>query len=73
MPSFSSWFLALQDTTKCLFKPFNKTVISHGSACPVMTSYPLDLFLGYTTQKKVPPIPDPFKQVLDLHQIVASA
>ncbi len=45
MPPFSSWLLALQDTTQCLFKLSNKTVISQGSACLLMTSYPLDLFL----------------------------
>ena len=37
---------------------------SQGSACPLITLYPLDLLLGYATQKKVPPIPDPFKQGL---------
>ena len=46
MPPFSLWLLPLQDTPQCLFKLSNKTVISQGSACPLMPSYPLDLFLG---------------------------
>ena len=70
MPSFSSWFPPLQDTAPCLLKPFNQTVISQGSACPLMASYPLDLFLGYLTRKKVPPVPDPCQQGLGIHPII---
>jgi len=33
MPPFSSRLPPLQDTPQCLFKLFNKTVISKGSAC----------------------------------------
>ena len=71
MFSFPAWFLALQDTAQCLFKPSDKTVISQGSAYPLMTSYPLDLLLRYLTRKKVPPVPDPCKQGIDFHPIVA--
>src|SRR3970040_2157157 len=70
---FPPWLLPLQDTTQRSFKLSNKTIVSQGSACLLMTAYPLDLFFGHATQKKVPPIPDHFKQGLDLHQIVASA
>jgi hypothetical protein len=54
-----------------MIKLSNKAVISQGSACPFMTAYPLGLFLGYATRKKLSLIPDPFKQGLDLHQIIA--
>ena len=73
IPPFSSKLPPLRDMTQWVFKLSNKTVISKGSACPLMTAYPPGLFLGYATRKKVPPIPDPFKQGLDLQQIVASA
>src|SRR3989338_10919913 len=70
---FPPWLLPLQDTTQRSFKLSNKTIVSQSSACLLMTAYPLDLFFGHATQKKVSPIPDHFKQGLDLHQIVASA
>ena len=46
MPYFSFWFPPLQDTAPCLFKLCCKTLISQGSACPLMTSYPPALFPG---------------------------
>ena len=44
-----------------------------GAACPLMTSYPVDLFFGFLTRKKIPPGSAPCKQGLDLHPIVAPA
>ena len=73
VPLFWSRLPPFQDTPQSLLKLFNKTVISQGSACPLMSSYPLDLLLGYATLKKIPPIPHHFKQGLDFNQIVASA
>src|SRR3972149_5644525 len=73
IPFFPPWLLPLQDTTQRSFKLSNKTIVSQGSACLLMTAYPLDLFFGHATQKKVPPIPNHFKKGIHLHQIVASA
>src|SRR3990170_2894037 len=73
IPFFPPWLLPLQDTTQYFFKPSDKTVVPQGSACLLMTSYPLDLLFGYTHQKKVPPIPNHFKKGIHIHQMVASA
>ena len=73
MLSFSSWFPPLQDTAQHLFKSSYKTLISQGAARPLVAPYPLDLLPGYLTRKEVPPVPDPCKQGLDLHSIVAPA